>query len=186
MIDGGDSFYEAIQEMAQFNEFKNTILRLPDSSIKKKGDDELVLRFFAVTQYQDGFKGNIEEWLDSLMEKILFKKIEFEPESQKLAFRSVFSLISSKLGDEAFTRFNDRNEATGRLAPAYYEAVVATFFQHTVKLQSIDSEILRSRLVEAFSSYEFKSATGPGANTIEKLKKRISIVSQHLLEDGNN
>jgi len=91
-----------------------------------------------------------------------------------------------KLGDEAFTRFNDHNEASGRLAPAYYEAVVATFFQHFAELQSIDSEILKSRLIEAFSSKEFKSSTGPGANTIQKLGTRISSVSQHLLEDGNN
>lgn len=186
MIDGGDSFYESIQEMAQFPEFRSAISRLPESSIEKRGDEELVLRFFAVTGYREGFKGNIEEWLDSLMEKILFKEIEFETESQKQTFRSVFSLINSKLGDEAFTRFNDHNEATGRLAPAYYEAVVATFSQHMEELQSIDPEILKSRLIRAFSSEEFKSATGPGANTIQKLGTRISSVSAHLLEDGNN
>ena len=98
----------------------------------------------------------------------------------------MFSLISSKLGDEAFTRFNDHNEATGRLAPAYYEAVVATFAHHLADLQGIDSEILKTRLIEAFSSEEFKTATGPGANTIQKLGTRIASVSKHLLENGNN
>jgi hypothetical protein len=98
----------------------------------------------------------------------------------------VFSLISSKLGDEAFTRFNDHNEATGRLAPAYYEAVVATFSRHSAELQGIDSEILKNRLIHAFNSIEFKSATGPGANTIQKLGTRINSVGNHLLENGNN
>lgn len=186
MISGGDRFYESIQEMAQFPEFKRAISRLPESSIEKRGDEELVLRFFAVTGYREGFKGNIEEWLDSLMEKILFKEIEFDPESQKQSFLSVFSLISSKLGDEAFTRFNDHNEATGRLAPAYYEAVVATFAQYMADLQVIDSEVLKNRLIEAFSSEEFKAATGPGANTIQKLGTRIFSVSKHLLGNGNN
>lgn len=186
MIVGGDSFYESIQEMARFPDFKSAIARLPESSIEKRGDEELVLRFFAVTDYREGFKGNIEEWLDSLMEKILFKKIEFNPESKKEYFKSVFTLINSKLRDEAFTRFNEYQEATGRLAPAYYEAVVATFAQHMAELQAIKADILKIRLIEAFSSYDFKSATGPGANTIQKLASRINCVGQHLLENGHN
>ena len=72
--------------MAQFPEFKLAILRLPESSVEKRGDEELVLRFFAVTSYREGFKGNIEEWLDSLMEKILFKEIDFDPESKNRIF----------------------------------------------------------------------------------------------------
>ena len=186
MIVGGDSFYESIQEMAQFPEFKLAISRLPESSVEKRGDEELVLRFFAVTSYREGFKGNIEEWLDSLMEKILFKEINFDPKSKKQDFQSVFSLISSKLGNEAFTRFNDHNEATGRLAPAYYEAVVATFSHHLSELKAIDPEILKTRLIEAFSSDEFKSATGPGANTIQKLGTRIASVGEHLLKNGHH
>lgn len=186
MIDGGNSFYEAIQELAAFDEFKNATSKLPESSIEKRGDEELVLRFFAVTDYKEGFKGNIEEWLNSLMEKILFKEIEFERESQMEKFKSVFSLINSKLGNEAFTRFNDKNEASGRLAPAYYEAVVATFAKNMAVLKEIDSNILKARLIEAFKSNKFKKATGPGANTIEKLETRISTVSEHLLENVNN
>ena len=186
MIVGGDSFYESIQEMAQLPEFRRSISRLPETSIEKKGDEELVLRYFAVTDYREGFKGNIEEWLDSLMEKILFKEIEFNPLLKMQNFQSVFSLIDSKLGDEAFTRFNDHNEATGRLAPAYYEAVVATFANNTTELHAIDSNVLKNRLIEAFASEEFKSATGPGANTIQKLGTRISSVTNHLLRHGNN
>ena len=80
MVDGGDIFYDAIQEMANFEEFKNAISRLPDTFKEKRADEELVLRFFAVTIYRDRYKGNIEDWLDNLMEDILFKKIAFNLE----------------------------------------------------------------------------------------------------------
>jgi hypothetical protein len=186
MIDGGEEFYEAIQDMARMEEFKHAIARLPESSVRQRGQEELVLRFFAVTEYRDGFKGNVQEWLDSLMEKYLFREIAFIPDQKKEIFSSTFLVIEAKLGDEAFTRFNDQNEPTGRLAPAYYEAVVATFAQYREQLDEIDSAIIKERLVQAYSSDAFKGATGPGANTIQKLQERIQCVTDYLLNNGHH
>lgn len=186
MISGGDVFYEAIQKMAQDPSFRNAISRLPESSIEKRGDEELVLRFFAVTTYRQEFKGNIEEWLDALMENILFKRQEFDVIEKAKQFSRVFKIIDQKLGTEAFTRFNEYGEATGRLAPAYFEAVVSAFFHHLDVLEKIPPETVKKRLIAAFSSAKFKAATGPGANTIGKLEQRVSIVTGYLVSDGNN
>ncbi|MEB1403372.1 DUF262 domain-containing protein, partial [Xanthomonas campestris pv. campestris] len=127
MVEGGDLFYDAIQEMAKHPSFVRTIQRLPDTFREKRADEELVLRFFAVTLFRDHYHGNIEEWLDSIMESILFKKVEFDLAVQKSSFEKVFDAIAEKLGDSAFTRFTDAGEPTGRLAPAYYEATACTF-----------------------------------------------------------
>lgn len=180
MVEGGDVFYDAIQEMAKFEPFVNSISKLPDTFKEKRADEELVLRFFAVTQYRDKFKGNIEEWLDSLMEGILFKKVQFDLLERKKHFEDVFSVISAKLSDVAFTRFNSEGEPVGRLAPAYYEAVVSAFSEYIEELRILSPETLRARLQQAFDSDGFMAATGPGANTIEKLRMRISIVADKL------
>lgn len=181
MVEGGESFYEAIQEMALNSEFVRAISRLSENSREKRAEEELVLRFFAVTTFRQGFKGNIEEWLDSFMEKVLFGEIEFDIDASKERFQKVFSLIAQKLADQAFTRFNDQGNATGRLAPAYFEAVVAVFDGEHEYLKAIPDNVILERLREAFSSEDFKAATGPGANTISKLQSRIDAVRQHLV-----
>jgi hypothetical protein len=180
MIEGGDKFYEAIQSLAGDDCFKGSIRRLPSSSVEQRGDEELVLRYFAVTDYRDGFKGNIEEWLDGLMEEYLFNRKPFDLALKGQRFRDIFRLIFNKLSDQAFTRFSESGESTGRLAPAYYEAVVAAFDKHYDLLSNIPSADLKARLQEAFDSQDFKDATGPGANTIAKLNRRIEVASRYL------
>ena len=177
MVDGGHVFYDAIQEMAKFEPFINSISRLPDSFIEKRADEELVLRFFAVTTYKDKFKGNIEEWLDQFMEDILFERVLFDLDEQRKKFELVFSLIYEKAHDTAFTRFNEDGYPTGRLAPAYFEASVSAFIDNQASIKDMSSEEVVQKLRSAFSSEKFKNATGPGANTIQKLCDRIEAVS---------
>ncbi|GLP88264.1 hypothetical protein GCM10007921_38260 [Tritonibacter mobilis] len=181
MVDGGEEFYEAVQEMATFPTFSNAISRLPDSSKEQRADEELVLRYFAVTTFRDGYKGNIEEWLDTFMEGVLFGEIKFDIASSKARFERVFSLIEQKLQSQAFTRFNGQGHATGRLAPAYFEAVVAVFDEASDELEAVSSAETLERLKSAFASEAFQEATGPGANTITKLQARIDAVKVHLL-----
>lgn len=184
MISGGDIFYESIQSMAKFAPFRSAISRLPETALEKRGDEELVLRFFAVTDYREGFKGNIEEWLDALMEKFLFQQKAFDVNERTRQFEATFEFINKTFGNSAFTRFNDKGEPTGRLAPAYFEAVVAAVFQNKECLTNIDADTLTKGLIAAFSTDEFKNATGPGANTISKLEKRISVVADHLIANA--
>lgn len=180
MVEGGEEFYEAVQEMATLPAFVNAISRLPESSREQRADEELVLRYFAVTTHRTGYKGNIEAWLDAFMEGVLFNQIKFDIASNKDRFARVFTLIDEKLKSQAFTRFNGQGQATGRLAPAYFEAVVAVFDEAGDELKEFSPEVILERLQNAFESEEFKGATGPGANTIPKLHARIGAVKKYL------
>ncbi|ABA88051.1 hypothetical protein Pcar_0794 [Syntrophotalea carbinolica DSM 2380] len=182
MVDGGDLFYDAIQEMAKYPAFIETTSRLPDSFKEKRADEELVLRFFAATTYRERYKGNIEEWLDSFMEDVLFQRAGFNLSEQRSHFEKVFKLINDKAGDEAFTRFNEDGEPTGRLAPAYYEAAVCAFSNNYPAIEQMTPQHVKDQLRLAFSDPDFLEATGPGANTIQKLENRISVVSKYLSE----
>jgi hypothetical protein len=182
MVDGGNLFYDSIQEMAQHPTFIAATSRLPDSFKEKRADEELVLRFFAVTTYRNRYRGNIEEWLDSFMEDVLFLRIHFDLQGQRSHFETVFNLIHEKAGNEAFTRFNDTGQPTGRLAPAYYEAVVCAFSNNQAAINQMSQEDVKTRLRSAFADEEFMNATGPGANTSQKLEGRIAVVSRYLSE----
>jgi len=180
MVDGGNIFYDAIQEMAKHTGFVEATARLPESFREKRADEELVLRFFAVTLFRKMYKGNIEEWLDSFMEDILFGRLRFDLLSERQRFDAVFDLISKTLGNEAFTRFNDGGLAVGRLAPAYYEASVCAFDSNLEGISNRDPLEVKRQLQAAFSDQRFLAATGPGANTFEKLEQRIAVVSEYL------
>lgn len=181
MIDGGEEFYTAIQRMADSSYFKAATARLPDNAREMRADEELVLRFFAVQNFKDGFKGNIEEWLDNYMEDILMRKREFSIDEQEENFTKVFKFISETFEDGAFSRYNAHQEPTGRLAPAYFEAVVGAVSPNLDTLSGYSAEELQVRLIGAFGAEEFIASTGPGANSIQKFKKRIEVVTSHLL-----
>ncbi|MDT3382544.1 DUF262 domain-containing protein [Labrys neptuniae] len=182
MVDGGDYFYNLLQNCAQDVNFRNAISRIPETEVEKRGDEELVLRFFALIYSRDGFRGNIEDWLDGFMEDVLFKKIDFNLDMAKSKFEETFSIINEKFGDQAFTRFNTDGRATGRLAPAYFEAVCATVHECMDTISQLLPGAALEKLKEAFQDEEFKAATGPGANTIPKLAKRIEVVTSHFVQ----
>ncbi len=184
MIDGGADFYELLQSLAKFKDFTSATSRLPSSMIEQRANEELVLRFFALVNSRDTFKGNIEEWLDGYMEDVLFGRGAFDSKAMASLFEKTFVAISDKLGDQAFTRFNSHGEATGRLAPAYYEAVCVAFVERYEALVAVPADILLQRLQTAFGSDRFKNATGPGANTIPKLNERIQVVQEYLCDEN--
>jgi hypothetical protein len=181
MIVGGEQFYSTIQALAASSNFVEATARLPDPNKERRGDEELVLRFFAVKNYKNGYKGNIEEWLDSYMEDILLNQHPFDFNAEKQHFDRVFSLISTAFGDGAFSRFKPNGDSTGRLAPAYFEAVVGSVSESLDTLEARNPATLRDKLIEAFSLPDFTASTGPGANSIEKFHKRIEVVKTCLL-----
>lgn len=179
MIDGGEEFYAFLQELAADERFKIAIDRLSDTDLEKKGDEELVIRFFAARHYRDGFKGSVQEWLDGYMEQVLFQNVPFPREERRVEFLEFFEVIADKLSGNAFCRYKN-GEPQGRLAPAYFEAVTGGLARRLDFVRNLDSTAVREKLVAAFADEGFQNATGPGANSIEKFNQRVTVVSRHF------
>ena len=58
----GTRFYEFLQTCAATSIFKVCIEPISDADLEKKGDEELVLRFFALKNGIDLFKGSVRDW----------------------------------------------------------------------------------------------------------------------------
>ena len=63
----GVAFYQFLQDCAVRPDFQTCIEPLSQSDRDQKGDEELVLRFFAVKKAQDLFSGSVRDWLDDYM-----------------------------------------------------------------------------------------------------------------------
>ncbi len=179
--DEGVRFYVFIRECAGAADFKACTEPLADNVREKLGDEELVLRFFALKNALDMFKGSIQDWLDRYLDEVVLGQREFEYEKEKVAFSRLFSFLNAVLGDGAFVKYKN-DLPTGGLAPAYYEAVTMGTFNVLDRLPGKDKTKVKASIIAAVQSTEFRSQVGPGANSIPKLEKRIEIVEKALAE----
>jgi hypothetical protein len=175
----GVKFYEFLQECANLNDFKNCTETLSASDREQKADEELVLRFFATKNAQDLFHGSVRDWLDDYMEGVLLQRLQFDYVKERTDFASVFAVLSEKIGSGAFVRY--RGDApVGGLAPAYFESVTIGTYRNLPNVVNARRDAFRSAVADTVQGEEFRRATGPGANSREKLESRIATIEHAL------
>ena len=175
----GIKFYSLLQDLASEEDFKKCTETLSESEREQKGDEELVLRFFAAKDDLDFFKGSVRDWLDNYMEAILLNKIRFEYQAEIENFRKLFGFLSEIIGGGAFVRYRD-NSPIGALAPAYFEAVAIGTFRKLQEIESIDKKLIKNKIIEIVQTSNFKDNIGPGANTRSKLLRRVDVIREGL------
>jgi hypothetical protein len=179
--DHGVKFYSMIVDLSKYSSFIETTSTLASADIEQKANEELVLRFFATKNYRADFKGSVRDWLDDYMEAVLLGFEDFHEDKEVDLFKKVFDFIKSKLGESAFVKFRG-SSPIGGLAPAYFEAIAVgiheALLENPVKAEIVD----KSDLVNLVQSDDFRSVTGPGANSKTKLEKRIRLVKECFLK----
>jgi hypothetical protein len=179
--DDGVKFYALIKELASLPSFIETIGPLPAQEKEQKGDEELVLRFFALKNAEGLFKGSVRDWLDDFMDSVLLETIKFDFRAETHLFTDLFNYIASVMGPAAFVRFKGELP-TGALAPAYFEAVSMGVLTSLPHIRNLPGQTVKSKIIEAIQSEAFRSFTGPGANSREKLRGRIQTIQNALME----
>jgi hypothetical protein len=176
----GVRFYSFLVECSNNEDFAACAEYLPQPEKEKKGAEELVLRFFAVKNAAELFRGSVRDWLDNYMEAVLLDKRGFAYSSEKLIFDDVFKIAREKLGDTAFLRYRGENP-TGSLPPAYFEAISMGIVRTRDAIRKKDPASLRSAITALVQAEDFRAVTGPGANSREKLQTRVELARQALL-----
>jgi hypothetical protein len=178
--EGGADFYGKLLECASFGPFKETMELLPTSAFETRADEELVLRFFAAKNFRGEYRGNIGDWLDNYMEGILLRRLPFSHRDLG-DFFAVFEVLAEKFGPYAFVKYRN-GQPIGGVAPAYFEAVSIGAMGALNELRALSPQRAKQVLAAAVESDEFRSVTGPGANSFPKLQRRIQIIASALSE----
>jgi hypothetical protein len=176
----GVAFYNLLVMLSQQEDFAACAEYLPQPDKEKKGAEELVLRFFAAKNFVEGFKGSVRDWLDNYMEGVLLGKQPFDTAVETEAFTKTMAFARQKLGETAFLRYRGETP-TGALPPAYFEAITIGIHDNFEQIKDKNSDSLRTVITTLVQSEAFRSVTGPGANSKEKLKTRIQLVADALL-----
>ena len=87
----GARFYSFLQELSADADFVATTQSLAQAELEQKGNEELVLRFFAGLNAIDTFHGSVRDWLDDYMEAVLTEKVRFDLDEQRGRFKRVFA-----------------------------------------------------------------------------------------------
>ncbi|WP_313065494.1 DUF262 domain-containing protein [Achromobacter animicus] len=177
--DAGIEFYSMLVRLSEHVDFAALADYIPQPDKDKKAAEELVLRFFAAKNYIDNFKGSVGDWLDSYMEGVLLGKEEFDIASESQVFQRVMTFARSKLGDTAFLRYRG-TEPVGSLPPAYFEAIAIGIYIAFDTIQGKTAASLRTAVTTLVQSDAFRSVTGPGANSKEKMRARINLAAEAL------
>ncbi len=174
--DVGTRFYEFLQTCASLPAFRACIEPISEAELEKKGDEELVLRYLAVKNALDMFRGSVRDWLDTYMEGILLERLSFDYETEERSFGRLFSYLEFALGSGAFVKYR-ADIPIGSLAPAYYEAVTMGVWRALDSLDDAKAEDVKKAVIGAVQSNEFREVTGPGANSRSKLYRRIQLIA---------
>jgi len=177
----GIRFYSFIQEKASHSAFTNCIEPLAQVEKEKKGDEELVLRFIATKNARNLFKGNVQEWLDNYMERILLNEIKFDYEKEDYEFNKLFEFLNNTLGEGAFVKYRG-DKPIGGLAPAYYEAITVGTLNALDQIRNVSRERVKQKIIDTVQTEKFRDNTGSGANRLYKLEGRIKVIQDALLE----
>jgi len=177
--DEGVKFYNFLVEQSNNEDFAACADYLPPADKEKKGTEELILRFFAAKNGQELFHGSVRDWLDNYMEGVLLGKLQFNYDEEQSVFSDVFKIAREKLGDTAFLRYKG-DTPVGSLPPAYFEAISIGILRSIEVIRAKDAAVLRPAISKLVQSDDFRAVTGPGANSREKLERRISLVSEAL------
>lgn len=177
--DEGIKFYNFLVELSGFEAFVNCTDSLPQPEKDKKGTEELILRFLAIKNAPELFKGSVRDWLDTYMESVLLGQRPIDYEKERAVFKEVFAMAYEKLGETAFLRYRGENPI-GSLPPAYFEAISMGLYKTLASTKGKEPVALRSAITALVKSEEFRDVTGPGANSQEKFKKRVDLAAQAL------
>lgn len=175
----GVQFYDFISELSRCDPFTQTTGTLSEADAEKRGHEELVLRFFAAKDGTEFYHGNVRDWLDSFLEAIILKRVNFDFDSQRLLFLRTFSAVKEKIGPYAFVK-HANGSPVGGLAPAYFEAVSVGVSRTIEKFETLDLLRAHATIVGVFQSNEFRQSVGAGANKKSKLESRVSLIESAI------
>jgi hypothetical protein len=179
----GEAFLKFLDECSTQPFFEELTDTLSEQAKHRLGSQELVLRFFALKNSIDTYKGSISDWLDNYSEAVAKGSVNFDYDHERPLFTSFFALLSRKLGPEAFVKHKN-SRALGGLAPAYFDAVTMVVLPLADRLDRVSAERAKEilNLAVGHENTGFRENVGPGANAVPRLLRRIEEVRRVFAE----
>jgi len=167
-------FREMIKKLAKENIFLELCQLDPGSKrVEKMEDEELILRFFALT-YKDGYleyKSKFKDFLTSKMKELNLLDEKALLELEKM-FYATFKSIKTELGSTPFAKYKqvkDGYKLMSKFNSAVFDAIIVAYSK-----KPSSKKITYSKFQKLFSNKEFFNSVEGSVNDSTKLKTRIN------------
>lgn len=184
-----NQFNDFITQLSKFDRYRVTISNLTDEQLDQWYDQELVLRFFALKNWREGFVHNVGDYLTEYLERVSDsthkEHMAFDFAKEEAIFKTTFSLLADAFGDRAFSRSNKSNTDFVEAFGVYHFEAIAIATQAVLAELAAQGKInvdkLRDTLRAIKLDPEFTMLTkGGGKNSKGALEQRISFVETRL------
>lgn len=165
-----------IEDCSQNPDYREVIKKIGDEKIRKKEDQELVLRFFALKNDIEHYKFPVAEYLTNYLEGITTQEKPFDYIKEKEIFDKTFKIINRNLGDSAFSSItkakNIKNDFVTYLFDGISIAIANLVDRIAVdkKNVKIEEKVYDIKIGSELQSYK----TG----TMSSLNKRIELFKE--------
>lgn len=180
-------FNDFIINLADNNEnFKTCISTISDEQVNQSYDKELVLRFFAFSNWQKRFKHDVADFLTEYMEAVSDPENSeiFDYKNQATIFNKTFEILCITLNDQAFSRWSNNKLVRG-FGIYQFEAFTLGIQKKLDALYSDKNNIdkIKNIFMNIKKDSEFIGlTTGGGKNSSGLLGKRVDFVTGKIDE----
>jgi len=171
-------FFMWLKNLANYKPFVDSI-SLAERLINEQYHMELALRFFIYKNMSlDEIKG-VYDLADFVTKKMIeyAESDTFDFELEKTIFEETFEFIDSKIGDNAFKRFNtDKNKFQGQFLLSMYECIAIGIGKNIKTINKlIPQEEVYKKVSSVWNDPQFQGRTGSGVNVSSRLPVLIPI-----------
>ncbi len=184
-----NTFNNFIIELAGNSDFRECISSISEEKAEQKGDQELVLRFFAFKNNRQNYVHDVGDFMTEYMEAIsdpTKKDFTFDYSNERLIFEKTFKILNRTLGSSAFAGTNIQGTLVTRFLSYHYEAFTLGLQPHLNKIDPYNETAiakLREVLLSVKRDPTFrKITTGGGKNYLKPLQDRIEFVEKPVGE----
>ncbi len=184
-----NTFNDFIIGLAGNSDFKDCISAISEEKAEQKGDQELVLRFFAFKNNRQNYVHDVSDFMTEYMEAVSDPSQEnflFDYPIEQSIFEKTFKILNRTLGSSAFSGTNAQGNLVTRFLSYHYEAFTLGLQPYLDKIDPHNEKViekLRKALLSVKKDAEFKRiTTGGGKNYPRPLQERIAIVEKKVGE----
>jgi hypothetical protein len=153
-------FFRWFNDASANEEFLAT-LSLTDRLLDEKYNAELFLRFIAYRKFTYNARGDLRDFLDVALDKLL-KDATFDREAEAAIFLRTFHLLNAALGENAFKK-NIDGTPKGKFLESAFEAVAIGIGKNIDQYDPVsDLEIVRTKVQNLWSQEGFTKYIGSG------------------------
>ncbi|WP_245784007.1 DUF262 domain-containing protein [Alicyclobacillus macrosporangiidus] len=183
-----DDFNKFIIELSKNPDFKTCIANLSDEKWEQKGDQELVLRFFAFKNAREAYRHDVGDFLTEYMEQVSDPEqpVILDYDKERECFEKTFEILAKTLGEQVFSATNAQGRLVSKFLVYHFEAFTLGIQPVLDRLDPDDSDCidkLKKVFIDIKNDPEFRQiTTGGGKNYPNPLNQRIEFVTKKVRE----